>query len=537
MVPSNCETDPLQPKDVDESPASENSETGGCLSRLRRCFLVEPVLILYLMGIFPVGTISQKYILQWITNESLDELASQNISFHQTNTTVDPCHSNKSDPVYLFQEHVQSKSSQFALYESILGGVPAVFVTIILGAGSDLFGRRLAILPPLVGAMLSTVIATCIISTKSSIYWFLLRDALCGCCGSFFSVLMGCFAFVADRTPPEKRMIRITFIEMTMLISGVICPIVLGKVTTAFGFLPPLLFVVATSVVNLVYVSIVMPNEIKRKKGLPEGESTSERPPSSSNPSKFHSTLCLLWIQIRAMMALFVEKSAPAIHWRRLKLNLLIMAFFITNLPTFDVSVTTLFMMNSPLCWDVDTLGLFSGVSCGVASVGAMIAAPLFKRFGMPDYVIAILAGLASTATSVYKGFVQTTVMMFISMSLSMIAILFYPSLRSLMSNHVNDDQQGSIFGAIACVEIICGIVGTTIFNSVYSATLHISTGFVFFVMAAFYLAGSALVCFYIVLIRLDAKKGSTLYVPVDEPLLDDGESDPVDGLHNGPIN
>src|SRR6218665_351460 len=420
MVLSNSETEPMLPNGDGELRASQTSEKRDCLSRLRRWFLVEPILVIYLFGIFPVQTISQKYILEWFTKETLDRLASQNLSSHNTNATFDPCHSNKSDPDYQFQEYVQRQSSQFALYESIINGVPAVFVTIILGAGSDLFGRRFAILPPLIGNLIANSISTFVICTKSSIYWFFLRDAIFGCSGSFFSILMGCLAYVADRTPPEKRMIRITLIEMTMLVSGVICPIVLGKVTTQFGNLVPLLFIVATSAVNLLYAFIFMPNGGHRKREPSAAECTTACSSPTDKSTSFLSIVSLLWIQVRSMLALFIDKSAfaaSAIRWRRLKLNLLIAAFFITNLPTFDPSVSTLFMMNSPLCWDGDAIGLFSGVACGVASVGAMIVTPLFKRVGMPDYMIALLAGLASTVTSVYKAFVQTKLMMFLSES------------------------------------------------------------------------------------------------------------------------
>jgi len=404
--------------DVNESPpiSQTPAEANRC-SRLRRWFIPEPVLILYIFGIFPVQTISQKYILNWITNESLDVLARQNISYQLTNTTFDPCHSNKSDPDHQFQEYVQSKSSQFVLYESIISGVPAFFVTLILGAGSDVFGRRFAILPPLVGTLLGSTIVTCVVCTKSSIYWFFVSDFVNGCCGSFLTVLMGCLAYVADRTPPEKRMTRITFLEMSLFIPGVICPIVFGKITTKFGYLATLLFVLSTSVINLLYAFIFLPNESKRNIDLSAAESVIACS-SSSNKSKLLSTLSLLWIQVRSMVALFTEKSAlTAVRWRRLKLNLLIAAFFVSNLPTFDLSVSNFFMMNSPLCWNLDTIGLFYGVSTGVSSVGAMIITPLFKCCGMPDYVIAILAGLACVATNVYKAFVQTTVMMFLSES------------------------------------------------------------------------------------------------------------------------
>ena len=421
MVTPNCETETILTQDADESTISKTSSEGNCLSRLRRWFIVEPILILYVFGVFPVQTIAQKYILHRITNESLHILTSQNISDHPTNTTFDPCHSNTSDPIYQFQEYVQSKSSQFVLYESIINGVPAIFVTIILGAGSDIFGRRFAILPPLVGALLGSSIYTYVICTEASIHWLFVGDAVIGCCGSFYAVLMGCLAYVADRTPPEKLMIRITIIELTMFIPGVISPIVCGKVTTAFGYLIPLLFIIAASAVNLVYALIFLPNETKGSKELhvSTAESLPECPSSTERSSCF-SVLSLLWIRICSMVTLFTDKSASTdadVRCGRMRLNLLIASFFVTKIPValYDVSKKTLFMMNSPLCWDLDMIGLFSGVTFAVSGVGAIIVTPLFKCCGIMEYVIAILAGLVCTATNVYTVFVKTTVMMFLS--------------------------------------------------------------------------------------------------------------------------
>jgi len=64
----------------------------------------------------------------------------------------------------------------------------------------------------------------------------------------------------------------------------------------------------------------------------------------------------------------------------------------------------------------------------------------------------------------------------------------------------------GVIFGAIACVEVTCDLIGTVVFNSVYSSTLFISTGFVFLVMAAFYAAGTVIVWWAILLAFIPKK-------------------------------
>lgn len=49
------------------------------------------------------------------------------------------------------------------------------------------------------------------------------------------------------------------------------------------------------------------------------------------------------------------------------------------------------------------------------------------------------------------------------------------------------------MFGAIASVEVVCMVVGVVIFNSIYSKTLSIASGFVYLVMASFYVVSCVL--------------------------------------------
>lgn len=300
----------------------------------------------------------------------------------------------------------------FALYSSLVMGIPAVFVTVVLGAGSDRFGRRFAVIPPVFGVFASSLISTVVILTKSNLYWLFLASFASGCTGSFLSILMACFAYVVDKAPPERRLFRILVVEMSLLVSGIISPIINGAVVTTFGYLYPLLFVVAASVLNLLYVVIFFPKKTRQ-----------DDSPALSNLTHYQPTLRsflpVLWQQIRSMFRIFFKNPPVAVkaasRWRRLRLNILMVAFLITNLPTFSLSVSTLFEMNHPLCWDVNMVGLFTGLSSAVSGVGAVIVTPLFKLCHTPDIVIAIISSLASLATNVYMIFVRNTVMMFLS--------------------------------------------------------------------------------------------------------------------------
>lgn len=54
------------------------------------------------------------------------------------------------------------------------------------------------------------------------------------------------------------------------------------------------------------------------------------------------------------------------------------------------------------------------------------------------------------------------------------------PVLRSKLSKLVGLSEQGALFACVACVESLCFLVGSSVFNSLYPATLHFMKGFPF---------------------------------------------------------
>jgi len=58
---------------------------------------------------------------------------------------------------------------------------------------------RFAILPPLLGVIVSGLVVYLVIHTNSSVLYLLIGDFLYGCCGSSAAMAMACFAYIADR--------------------------------------------------------------------------------------------------------------------------------------------------------------------------------------------------------------------------------------------------------------------------------------------------------------------------------------------------
>ena len=123
-----------------ESAVDDSSRHGCCRRLLKRgWFFVEPVLIAYCFNEFPMMIITQKYTLDWIT---VNVFNSSSRGSWPPASIPSPCDPNITDHERHETDKVQSLTSIFLLIESVVFGVPALIVTILLGAGSDRFGRR-----------------------------------------------------------------------------------------------------------------------------------------------------------------------------------------------------------------------------------------------------------------------------------------------------------------------------------------------------------------------------------------------------------
>ena len=402
------------------------------------CFLVEIVVVIYFLCEYPFNLVAQKYIIDRFTVHHMERDALLNIS--HGNQTISPCDVNISSSDYAFQQGIQRDSSLFIMTQTFVWSIPAILVTLSLGASSDTVGRRLAILPPLLGILCTSSVLGIVSYFRASIYWLFIGDVLYGCGGSLAAVMMGSLAFVVDQCEPSNRMYRITIVQICLAISSTISPIVVGPLLAMLGVTRTVCIIAMLAALNLVYSLICLPNSGKRtrqaqtilqlnnnKRGDEDEARTEDYSQETAveTPSA-NCCSCNLLSQLKIAFLLFKSKPAcsciPTSNGscttrscpsrRRLSLNLLLACFLLTTIPTFDVIISILFEMNSPLCWPVNIIGIYTGMSLGISAVGAVVFAPLLKRFLAND-TIAIVAGLACTGNRVYLYFVKNSIMMF----------------------------------------------------------------------------------------------------------------------------
>lgn len=364
---------------VDQSPSTEVR-----IVTPKRTIVIEPLLIVFTFFSVPSISLSSQYILTSIRAE----LGANSTSYNQSG--IHYCNaSSESEEEKEMEAKAQSEAAYFQLYMDLLQGIPCMFVGLFLGNYSDKAGRKYSIVPPLTGMTLMTLCYVIVISLNASRYYLFIGAAFNGLGGYFMALLCGCLAYVADTTSVEKRTLRITIVEMCMILPATVSTLAVGYWIRAAGYLQPYLAILAGQALCIIYSIFFIPDSF-----VPDQN------------AKFFSTSHLR----NAARVYFVDDGSG----RHIYLLILLAALFGPLLVTFSAGIDILFEMNLPLCWDSVILGIYSSVDIAVVAVGGIVCAVLFRRC-LSDLGIVIVAGVISTIRLAYKSFVQNTLMMFLS--------------------------------------------------------------------------------------------------------------------------
>ncbi|XP_061435140.1 lysosomal proton-coupled steroid conjugate and bile acid symporter SLC46A3-like isoform X2 [Lethenteron reissneri] len=487
-----------------------------------RLHFVEPLVILYLFGQTLSGPPTQVYIYNRILHEigngsrsagSVDHGGSANGS--HANGSHESCGgSNASDDSSKAEEEAQEQMSQFYLYLSLSGFVPIMAAGLVLGALSDNHGRRVALMLPLVGDILSTVIFILIVHFELPLWILYISNVLTGFLGGTTTLLGISFAYVADTTTKMNRNWRVALLEMALGAVGIGASFASGHFTKVAkgikGLLAPFYFEVGVDVVCFFYAAFFLHETVGAGGGPPlladpqhapsdrhqqgqQGQQGQQQQGQQGQQQEGRRKTVGDYARetVRGFVLLVRAGGDPA---RRCRLLLLLGTFATVALAFFGGSgLLTLYQQGPPLCWGAVMVGYGQAFFCCVY-VTSFIGVTLASRCRVPDGAIA-LAGMASFAAGmVTTAFARTSLAMFLANIPLMFTVMPAPVIRSMLSKAVQPSEQGAVFAAVACVEMVSALVSTLIFNSVYTATVAWFPGFSFLLAAAFMLIPMALV-------------------------------------------
>uniref|UniRef100_A0A1A7XPP6 Proton-coupled folate transporter n=2 Tax=Iconisemion striatum TaxID=60296 RepID=A0A1A7XPP6_9TELE len=437
--------------------AGDGCETDGGVpttgSARRRCSCslpvsVEPVLFLSMFSVALQAPLSTQYLWDRIS-EDLGYNGSKRSEC--SNSSVPP------DPL---QKEVETLTAHWNLYISLGGFLVGIMVVPLLGSWSDMAGRRPVLILPNIGLALQAVVYLVVMYLKLPVVYFLVGRLLSGLSGDFNAILAGCFAHVADISDRRSRTFRVAVLEASLGLSGMLASIIGGQWRRAQGYINPFWLVLATNVASALYAFLFV------------RESVYPDPSAKLLTTRHH----------RAVWHLYSTGGSSGEGGGRLhrcKLWLYTLCFFLVVTVHFGSrELYVLYELSSPLCWGSALIG-YGSAAQHLAYLSSLLGLKVMQHCLKDSWVA--LVGLASNIIGlVVFSVADTTELMFTGYGLCFLFMAATPVLRSKLSKLVDPSEQGALFASVACVESLCFLVGSSLFNSLYPASLHFMKGFPF---------------------------------------------------------
>ncbi|XP_044142597.1 proton-coupled folate transporter [Bufo gargarizans] len=411
--------------------------------RFRRCYTgrltVEPVLFLAMFSVALQGPLTTQYL--W-------ERLSADIGYNGSKT--EGC-TNSTTPL---EKEVESLTSHWSLYLNLSGLLVGLFSVMLLGPWSDQVGRRTVLIVPFIGLTLQVVVYLVVMYQELHVGFLLLGRIIGGITGDFNMILAGCFAYIADVTDRPSRTFRVAILEACLGIAGMIASIIGGHWRKVQGYINPFWLAFAVNVFTALYVYFCVRESVKDRK-----------------PSRLFS--------IKHYQSIFRLFTLPGENGRRSKLSLYCLALLLVvtvHMGAKDLLV--IYELSFPLCWDSDLIGYGSAAE-HLTYLSSLAGLRLFQLC-LADSWVAEMGFLSNISGLVVFSMAATTQIMFTGYGLRFFSMATTPIIRSKLSKLVDDGEQGALFSVVGCVEGISFILATSIFNSLYPATLYFMKGFAF---------------------------------------------------------
>ena len=222
---------------------------------------IEPIILLFSLAAFHYPAVQalfyQKVCLTKYSEEICDNL--QNGSF----------------PVE--EDMVQTETSHWFLYEIICFEIPSIFVATIYGILCDSWSRKVTLVLPLIGQILSTVNTLMIAILKDSPIGFLLFGRIIsGFFGGWVTLLMACSSYLSAFTSQKTRTTRIAIMEglcsVTMAVAGLISGIILDNTSFLFVSIMTLGLYLLTVVYIAIFIKELNEDKTNRREQLNKSE-------------------------------------------------------------------------------------------------------------------------------------------------------------------------------------------------------------------------------------------------------------------------
>ncbi|NXR38345.1 TSCOT protein, partial [Zosterops hypoxanthus] len=383
--------------------------------------------------------------------------------YNQTNSTA---------PSHILEDAQQKAVSNFyIIYNLVLGLSPLVSAYGLTKLG-DRIHQKIPICIPLLGYLGSKTLLLLLILLGWPVEVMYGAAAFNGLTGGFTTFWAGIMALGSLGSSESKRSLRLIIIELVYGLAGFLGSMASGYLFVGFSdrYQEGTVLVccsIACYVFCLLYSIFVLT--------VPK--------PTASCPDKAKSAEEVGGQLPEAAVAGSSQPSESSISTPISPSKLIIILLFVAAI-LYDLAVVgamnvlPLFLLREPLSWNAVEIG--HGNAAGyVIFITSFLGVLVFSKY-MRDITM-IMIGVASFSAGILiMAFVRWTFLFYIARAVMLFALIPLPTIRSMLSKHVEGSSYGKVFVLLQLSLVTTGVVTSTVYNKIYQNTLDWYSSFCF---------------------------------------------------------
>ena len=309
--------------------------------------------------------------------------------------------------------------------------------------------------------------------------------------GDVAGVNMLSFSYIADVTTSviSDRTIRMSLVEFAVWFSVVPAGIGSGFLLKWIGFEAVFIFTAACTFILSLYVNLLLPTVLPKSddkttavdKDLRDKQILGDdRIPLIGGRSK-------IWKNVLNPFTHLKEFADVMFHQKySVTLLSLVSVFFLAECGIWtEIFVLPLYLKNAPFNFSPELIGYYYFTQGIIRGCGLLLIPRLSQYMKWTDNVSVIIGLISQAATYISIGASRSILMVFISNLFGLGMTLPLTTLRSMTSKQTASEHYGAAIGALEVVNVLSAIIINFVSLGIYSATLTIHSGMVFFTVAA----------------------------------------------------
>ncbi|XP_071947508.1 proton-coupled folate transporter-like [Antedon mediterranea] len=341
----------------------------------------------------------------------------------------------------------------------ICQSLPAVFVILYISTWSDCIGRKITMILPTVGMLVTSISFTIVLVYRLPIEYLLIGNLSIGLTGNTILLRSGVGSYLSDISNTANFTFR-----MSVLLGVNFLGIALGQLVFSVwidnnGFIEPFIFITVLLVFSIFYIVFMIEESIDTTvltKKYSFKNVVADMINVILNNTNNRRKIMLLWMFVRILNSSMVNALFHGLQ---------------------------LYAIGPPLNMSTSGAGYFTSSYFLSNTVGMLCITKLLQKlFKTNDYTLFYIGSISAMASSIVIAVTSDT-LVYLSIPLAVLAVLPKAIVEARLSKLVEQNEQGAVFAQAGALDNIGFLLGPIWVGVTYAASVESQPSLIFYIM------------------------------------------------------